>query len=482
MLFLAGGAAQAQSMDYGALEDLFGEPVTTSVTGSPQRASEVPASMTIITADEIRRSGARDIPGILRHVAGVDVLQWTNDQADVAVRGYNQAYSSRILVLVNGREVYADFYTFTPWSTLPVELADIRQIEIVKGPNTALFGFNATGAVINIVTFDPLYDDINTASVTAGTQALVQGAAIATFKFGKAAGLRISLGARGNDDFSTRQRTEDIGARQGSSRKALDILGHVRLGQGINASIELSHSEIYEPEVIPLYSAYYLNFRVTSVQARLSADTKFGLIEANAYGNWYRGVATSPNPTLPTYTLDSPAYIFQLEDVFKLGNAHTVRISTEYRRADMATTPLAGAHAFYNVAAIGAMWAWTMTPELSLTNAVRLDHLSFGRNGLIPPGYGLTNADWNRRTLDAISFNTGAGLAAGQRQYLARHDRPRRPASQPAEYGRAFPCDPATGVRVRRPVSQAHRGHQLRTGLGSRDFRLERQTHRPRLP
>ena len=169
-------------MDLGALESLFGEPVTTSVTGSPQRASEVPASMTIITADEIRRSGARDIPGVLRHVPGINVLQWTNDQADVGARGYNQAYSSRLLVLVDGRQVYADSYAFTPWSTLPVELADIRQIEVVMGPNGALFGFNAVGGVINIVTYDPHYDDVNTASVTGGTQNLLQGSAVATFK------------------------------------------------------------------------------------------------------------------------------------------------------------------------------------------------------------------------------------------------------------------------------------------------------------
>ena len=122
-LVLESGAARAQSMDYGALESLFGEPVTTSVTGSPQRASEVPASMTIITADEIRRSGARDLPGVLRHVAGVDVLQWTNDQADVAVRGYNQGSSPRLLVLIDGRQVYTDYSGYTPWSTLPIVLA-----------------------------------------------------------------------------------------------------------------------------------------------------------------------------------------------------------------------------------------------------------------------------------------------------------------------------------------------------------------------
>ncbi|MHB1204701.1 MAG: TonB-dependent receptor plug domain-containing protein [Rhodospirillaceae bacterium] len=175
-----GNAALAQSIDYGSLQQLFGEPVTTSVTGSPQRASEVPAAMEIITADDVRRAGAYDIPGILSHATGVDVLQWTSDQADVGLRGYNQANSPRLLVLIDGRQVYADYYGFVPWSALPVEQSAIRQIEIVKGPSSALFGFNAVDGVINIVTFNPLYDEVNTVSVSGGTQDLVQGSAVAT--------------------------------------------------------------------------------------------------------------------------------------------------------------------------------------------------------------------------------------------------------------------------------------------------------------
>lgn len=92
-------AALAQALDYGALEQLFGEPVTSSATGTPQRATEVPADMEIVTAEEIRRSGAYDIPGVLRHVLGVDVMQWGNDNVDVGMRGYDQVFSSRVLVL-----------------------------------------------------------------------------------------------------------------------------------------------------------------------------------------------------------------------------------------------------------------------------------------------------------------------------------------------------------------------------------------------
>jgi len=95
-------AAQAQSIDYGSFEHLFGESVTTSATGLPERVTNVPVNMTIITADEISRSGARDIPGVLRHVAGVDIMQWSNDDSDISVRGYDQAFAARTLVLTTG--------------------------------------------------------------------------------------------------------------------------------------------------------------------------------------------------------------------------------------------------------------------------------------------------------------------------------------------------------------------------------------------
>jgi outer membrane receptor for ferrienterochelin and colicins len=407
LLVLTCGNARAQSLDYGSLEALFGEPVTTSVTGSPQRISEAPASMTIITQDEVRRSGARDLPGILRHVPGVDALQWTADNADVSIRGYNQAFSSRLLVLVNGRQVYADYYSYTPWSTLPVELSDIRQIEVVKGPNSALFGFNAVGGVINIITYDPLYDQVDTASLSRGTQNLVQGSAVATFKIGDKAGLRISLGGRRNDDFSTPQRPIEIGSRQGDDRITGDILGHAQLGDGIDAYLELSHSEAKEPEILPLYAAYFVRFRTTSIQGRLSAETPLGFVQGSAYATWFNGDATAPNPSLPIYHLDNPLYVANLEDIFKIANVHTIRLSAEFRHTEMETTPLAGARVSYDVLSGSAMWQWNIRPDISLTNALRMDHLKLHRSGLIPPGYGLTNTDWNQRSLTEASFNSG---------------------------------------------------------------------------
>ncbi len=401
------GAASAQSMDYGSLESLFGEPVTTSVTGSPQRASDVPASMIIVTQDEIRRSGARNIPQILRHVPGLDVLQWTNDQADVAVRGYNQPDSPRLLVLVDGRQVYSDSYGYTPWSAIPVQLSDIRQIEIVMGPNSALFGFNAVGGVVNIITYDPLHDDIDTLSLIGGTQDLIGGSATVTYPIGKDGGVRLSLGGRRDTDFATPQQPTDVGTRNGDYRKAIDLLGHFRLAQGVDASLELSHAEAAEPEFSATYLTLFAQYRTSSLKGRVAADTGLGLIEATAYMNWYdTWLAGSPTSGV-LFHVTNPVYVVQLQDIFKPGPAHTIRVSFEYRHNAMETTPIGGAHVFYSVLAGGAMWDWAIMPELKLTDAVRIDHLSLGRSGPIPPGLGLTNADWNGHSITAFSFNSG---------------------------------------------------------------------------
>ncbi len=99
------GQAGADTIDRSALEGLFDEPVTLSATGAPQRVTDAPVNMTIISQDDIRRSGAIDLPGVLERLANVDVMRTSAGQADVSIRGYNGTFSPRLLVLFNGRQV-----------------------------------------------------------------------------------------------------------------------------------------------------------------------------------------------------------------------------------------------------------------------------------------------------------------------------------------------------------------------------------------
>jgi outer membrane receptor for ferrienterochelin and colicins len=398
--------AAAQTVDYTALEQLFGEPVTTSVTGSPQRASEVAASMEIIDADDIRRSGARDLPSLLRHVAGVDVLQTSADYADVSVRGYNQAFPPRLLVLVDGRQVYADYYGFTPWATIPIELTAIRQIEVVRGPNSALFGFNAVGGVVNIITYDAL-DDINSSvSARMGTQNLTEFSAVSGWKIGDSAGLRVSAGHRRSDDFSTPQQPFDVGSRRGNERDALSLEGSVRVSARMTADFEITRSDVGATERGPVYSTGFTRYRTESAKAHMAADTRLGLIEGTLYGNDAEGHVFNQTSGTPYLVFDSDVTVAQLQTVSKLGTAHTLRLSAEYRESAMATTPVASGEVSYDVASGGAMWDWRLGAALTLTNALRVDSLELGRRGTVPPGYAFTNADWDRGH-SVTSYNSG---------------------------------------------------------------------------
>jgi outer membrane receptor for ferrienterochelin and colicins len=396
----------AQSMDYSSLEQLFGEPVTTSATGSPQRVTEVPTSMTIVTADEIRRSGARDIPGVLRHVGGVDVMQWANNDTDIAIRGYNQAFSPRTLVLIDGRQVYADYYGFVPWSALPIELSAIRQIEIVRGPNAALFGFNAVGGVINIITYNPRYDDVNTASVRTGTQGMLQASGVATIKLGTAGALRLSGGLQSENEFGTPIPPAMSGPPRGQNdRVQIDAYAVFALNDDLELDVQLNHSHAQRNDVNPGYSYGSSWFETNSGLIRLIADTSAGLVKLTAYTNWLSQHGAD-DPLAGKIHFANQVTVVQAEDVFTLGTDHTIRLAGEYRHNTVDTSPTSGGNIFYDVVSGSAMWSWRISPAVSLTNSVRFDHLAFGRSGTTPAGYPFVNADWNR-TIDQYSYNSG---------------------------------------------------------------------------
>jgi len=385
---------------------LLGEPVTMSVTGSPQRASDAPADIDIISVDDIRRSGAYDIPGVLSHVTGLDILQFTDDDAEIGIHGYNQAYSPRILVLIDGRQVYADYYGYTPWSTLPVELAAIQQIEVVKGPNSALFGFNAVGGVINIITSSPLRDPVNTASVSLGTQGLAQLSAVGTFKLADQIGLRVQIGGRRDDDFSTPIPALVEGSPRGAdSRASIDATLSMQATDDLQLDLDLSRSSVDQNDFPITYQVDAVSYDTDAVMGRATADSAIGLIQAQLYNNWITYTYPIQTSGVRPGADSNQVLVGQVQDIIKLGSDHTLRGTVEYRHDSVNTSPTTGGHLFYNAFAIGAMWEWKVAPSVTATNAVRVDYLALGRNGYLLPEAGLTNADWNRDITEP-SFNS----------------------------------------------------------------------------
>ena len=130
------------------------ETVSTAIRRE-QPISQAPSNVYVITAEDIRQSGAPDVPTILRRIPGLEVMQISGAEFNVSARGDNQLLANKMLVLVDGRSVYIDVQGFVFWKGLPVTLPEIKQIEVIKGPIAALYGFNAYDGLVNIITKSP---------------------------------------------------------------------------------------------------------------------------------------------------------------------------------------------------------------------------------------------------------------------------------------------------------------------------------------
>ncbi|KQZ02877.1 hypothetical protein ASD21_21425 [Caulobacter sp. Root1455] len=397
------GAAHAQSIDYGAMQQLFNEPVTTSATGSPQRSTEVPVAMEIISADDIKRSGAVDLPTILSRVAGLDVLNWGAGASDVSVRGYDQAMSPRLLVLINGRQVYLDHYGYTAWATLPVQLSEIRQIEVVKGPNSALFGFNAVGGVINIITQNPKFDDTGSVSLTGGTNGYGELSVVKSVKLGERFFARLSAGAAQMDEYKTNAAVAS-NLLTDPARVSVNLDTIAQLTEKTELRVEGSWSNVQVSEVVSNIDYSPSKYVTTSVKATLASDTRLGLLQASAYET---NLTAKQVVVGQSARFENKLDVLSVQDLFKIGANHTFRIGGEYRKNQVNTAPLVGGKLSYEVASISGMWNWAISEKLAVTAAGRYDDLSLSREGTFPAGYpAVTNAYWDR-SIKKASYNLG---------------------------------------------------------------------------
>jgi iron complex outermembrane receptor protein len=136
-----------------SLEELMQVPVT-SVAGTQQTQFSTPAAITVISAEDIRRSGHRHLAEVLRMVPGMYVGRINSSSWVVGARGLTGSAitATRYLVLVDGRLVYDPLISATFWDTVDVVLEDVDRIEVIRGPGPTLWGVNAMNGVINIIT------------------------------------------------------------------------------------------------------------------------------------------------------------------------------------------------------------------------------------------------------------------------------------------------------------------------------------------
>ena len=132
-----------------------------------QSIAEAPAAITVITSEAIERTPGDDFGDLIRNVPGVNVSQTSARDINMTSRGSTNTLSNSQLVLLDGRSIYLDFFGIVLWDLLPVQSSEIRQIEVVRGPGSAVWGANAMSGVTNVISQRP--KDIVGTTVVVGT-------------------------------------------------------------------------------------------------------------------------------------------------------------------------------------------------------------------------------------------------------------------------------------------------------------------------
>lgn len=146
----------------------LGETVVVSASRIETTVLNAPATMSVISSDTIESAPSTQFGDLLRAVPGLNVVQTSARDVNITSRQASSTLSTSQLVLVDGRSVYLDFFGFVAWDFVPTDAADIKQIEVVRGPASAVWGANALTGVVNIITRSPRETPGGTASVSGG--------------------------------------------------------------------------------------------------------------------------------------------------------------------------------------------------------------------------------------------------------------------------------------------------------------------------
>ncbi|MXS77292.1 TonB-dependent receptor [Nitrosomonas sp. JL21] len=209
-LTLANGKLQDNPLLDLSIEELMKVEVTT-VSRHAQKLTQVSSAVFVITQDDIRRSGATNIPDALRMAPGVQVERVSSSRWAVSIRGFNGVYANKLQVLMDGRSVYSPIFSGVIWEQQDTLMEDIERIEVIRGPAAVLWGSNAVNGVINIITKKAA--DTQGALLTAGGGTFEQGFVGARFggKINEDTPFRIYAKgfARNNTQSLSRESTND---------------------------------------------------------------------------------------------------------------------------------------------------------------------------------------------------------------------------------------------------------------------------------
>ena len=349
----------------------------TVVTASAQLQpiSQAPSNIYVITAEDIRHSGATDLPTILRRVPGLSVIQLSGYEFSVSARGNNQAFANKVLLLIDGRSAYVDAQGVVPWLNLPIAFSEIKRIEVLKGPAAAIYGFNAFDGIVNIITKAPEEMKGTTVQFGAGEYGTVRSSAVYANSYDRL-GYRLSIGHDQNQQWRDRQALAFRNDR-------FNGLLQYRLNDDTAIRLEGGRVDANKEDVVSGDITHIANVETQSY-ARLALEHPRYFVRAS----WSHNNQTTFNDLLPAFApfttvtdrfgrTNGIPYITNSYDLWSqfnqpLGTAHHLIGGANYRQNTLDGTQVTG---FNREQRIGLYLQdeWRLLSTLTLTAGVRMD-------------------------------------------------------------------------------------------------------------
>jgi outer membrane receptor protein involved in Fe transport len=138
-----------------AQEVTYKETLVVSATKTEQQLVDAPSTMTVIGPRALSVAPSNNYADLLRNVPGVNVTQISARDVNITSRSATSSLATSQLAVVDGRSIYQDFFGFTMWDFMPADLDDIKRIEVIRGPASAIWGANALTGVVNVITKSP---------------------------------------------------------------------------------------------------------------------------------------------------------------------------------------------------------------------------------------------------------------------------------------------------------------------------------------
>lgn len=154
--------------DSGIVED-----VVVSASARAEALLDAPAAVTVISGEELEVNPGDLLVDHLRRVPGINVVQFSARDVNIASRSSTGGINTSTLALVDGRNLYLDFLGFVMWEFAPSDPTLIERVEVVRGPASSIWGANATGGVVQVITkspFDTLGGQVRVDAGTYGTR------------------------------------------------------------------------------------------------------------------------------------------------------------------------------------------------------------------------------------------------------------------------------------------------------------------------